>query len=189
MTAPYQRIYVPNAVAQNRNRVKKSENMDMLPDIFDPVYPDPVTSERVTEDDGSSPTGYLFPSTSYLLQQGIVHAGIEFLAIGGWTPGSGTQFLFGLAITPFSEWANGGFPLGYGVSIDDSTGAQTPVYFEANVVTPFPVAGFIYAQAVVWATGAVVGPGVPYTWATGDTVFKGNLTYGVDWPETITVTP
>jgi hypothetical protein len=184
MTAPYERVYVPQAVGQNRDRVKKIEGMDTLPATADPVYPDPTTAEYITEDDGSSPTGYVSTGSLYLLQEGVVNAGVAVLAIGGWGPGTGTEFWFGLSVTPDAFWASAAAPIGYGVSIDSVGGAQTPIYFEVVTATPFPVAGFVYARAVVWATGAPVGPGVPYAWVTGDTIWKGVLTYGVTWPET-----
>lgn len=186
MTAPYERIYVPQAVGQNRDRVKKLEGADRLPGgPYDPFYP--VGGEWIVEDDGSSPNGYFAGGTAYVSQEGIVNGAVEFIAVGGWAPGTGTRFLFGLAVTPDAWWGTGDGILGYGYAYSLGAGATTPLWFEVDTVTPYPVAGYVYAHALVQSDLSIVGPGNPYVWASGDIIFKGQLNYNTTWLESITV--
>ncbi len=181
VTAPYERIYIPQAVGQNRDRVRKLELADQLALLDGWAVLDPITLEYIIEDDNSSPTGYTVSSPDSIAQESTVSCWVDFVAIGGWTPGSGTVFLAKMDPQPGAGLL--GVPLGFGVSVDASTGAQTIIYFRISTFSPDAASDYI--EAVVATTGVAVGPGVPYTWATGDHVWYGAFTYYVDPPESI----
>ena len=59
MTAPYKRVYIPDAVGQNRDRVRKLENADTLATPITLSSLDPISlQEEIYDDDGSVPNSY-----------------------------------------------------------------------------------------------------------------------------------
>jgi hypothetical protein len=179
VTAPYQRPDADRTVGHHRDRVKKLEGADMLGRGLAWGIYDQFTGDVVYEDDGSTPSGYFFSDAGILTQEYVVNCWVDFQAVGGWAPGTGTVFLVPLTVE--ADPSLTGLPLGFGISTDISLGAQTVIYFRVSNLSPDGIHGYI--EAVVAADGSLVGPGNPYTWAAGDSPWMGAFSYWTNPPE------
>lgn len=193
MTAPYKRFSVPGGMGSQLDRIRKLElghgNLPYDDGILS-TYAETGFGPFFSSEDGTNVSGISMDHSASLIQDQVVILQFIVGAFGGFSAGTGSTYLIGLnpSATLRVVWVN---PLGVqfqavlgsGYAYDFSADAYTAVLFRgSDKVCPVrnPKPGVAYQdgyniEAVNPVTGDVVGPGAPYSWASGDILMTGTI--------------
>jgi hypothetical protein len=194
VTAPYKRVGTDDQVGIHHRRIRHLEANRSQPDAYvfnwaenaiNSAEPDKVVSVG-----GTDPTGLGLYSDGYICDNLAVMCVCHLTTIGGFTAGTGSQYLIPLGQLPLYEFfptffASATYPsaasnvsqvLGVMVAYDDSAVAYTTLYLRISAID-YLGDGSKYVEAYDPTSGSLLGPAFPYTWAAGDFLLSGNFTY------------
>lgn len=194
MTAPYKRVGTDDQVGLHHRRIRTIEANRSQPDplIFNwaenPInYGEPT---KVVSVGGTDPAGIDVYSVGYICDNYAATCICHIAVIGGFSAGTGSQYLIPLGQFPLYEYlptffASATYPssgsqvsqvLGVMVAYDDSAAAYTTLYLRCSAID-YLGDGSKYVEAYDPTTGNLWGPAFPYTWDANDILLSGNFSY------------
>lgn len=197
MTAPYKRIGTDDQVGVHHRRIRHLEANRSQPDAFLFSWAEnPINSaspDKVVSVGGDDPTGLGTYTQGYVCDNLAAICACHVITIGGFTAGTGSQYLIPLGQLPLYEYfptffASATYPdsmsqvsqvLGVMISYDDSTTSYTTLYLRISAID-YLGDGSKYVEAYDPTSGSLWGPTFPYTWAANDIMLSGNFTYALN---------
>jgi hypothetical protein len=194
MTAPYKRMDEDDQIAAAHRRVRTIEANRSQPDGLIFNWAQNPTNEngpdKVVSYGGTDPEGISLTSGGLVLDNLGVICECDALAVGGFSAGTGSQYLIPLGQSPLWEYVPGFFAqatfpgsgsvvsqvLGVMISYDDSAGLYTTLYLRVSPID-YLGDGSAYVEAYDPTNDSLWGPAYPYTWASPDIMLNGNFTY------------
>jgi hypothetical protein len=198
VTAPYKRVGTEDQVGAHHRRIRTLEANRSQPDAYSFNWAENSINanepDKVVSVGGTDPAGVGLYSTGYVCDNLAVMCGCHIFPIGGFSAGTGSQYLiplgqsvlyqpylpyfpliFGQALYPDGQSVNSQV-LGVMVAYDDTAATYTTMYLRASAID-YLGDGSIYVEAYDPTSGNLWGPTFPYTWAADDIMLSGNFTY------------
>lgn len=192
MTAPWKRFSIPGGMGTQLDRVRRLELAHTQMAEDDSPFYQGGAGFFVGADGGTNPTAMNVTDYASLVQQQVWVDQFMVYANFAWNPGTTATYLIALSqfasdhvaglINDFGIYSNA--PLGSGYCFDASTGNYEHLFFRGSPLTNTPAGAPICLEAVL-DNGSVVGPGVPFTWASGDILMTGTITLQIGIDESL----